>query len=247
MSQASGSALARQTLAVLKARIASGEWPVGCRIPTEPELTDELGVGRSTVREAVRSLATLGMVETLPARGTFVRSLTPAPSLLFDALSEYEPAELVGIRRALDVEAAQSAAANWVPERLEALESAVAAELDTVRNPDPAVRAGVRCTLFHGVIAQASGNRLLADLVQNLSTALDSSGLGNRMAESIDPVTLVSDHDRILNAIRARDVASAAHLMALHVDTSLRVLQENPVMTELTPSIPTGTVRTVSK
>lgn len=230
--------MARQTLARLKTRIASGEWPVGSRIPTEPELTEDLGVGRSTVREAVRSLATLGMVETLTARGTFVRSLTPAPSLLFDALSAYQPPELVGIRRALDVEAAQSAAAHWTKLHLEAMESAVSAEVETVRNPDPEVRAGVRCTLFHGVIAQASGNRLLNDLVQNLSTALDSSGLGDRIAEGLDPVMLVSDHDRILTAIRARDVAAAAHLMALHVDATLRTLTQDPVMTQLTPSIP---------
>lgn len=239
MNQPSGSALARLTLAKLKARIASGEWPIGSRMPTEPELTEQLKVGRSTVREAVRSLATLGMVETLTARGTFVRSLTPAPSLLFDALAAYEPAELVGIRRALDVEAAQSAAAHWTKEHLEAMESAVAAEVETVRSADPAVRSGVRCTLFHGVIAQASGNRLLNDLVQNLATTLDSPGVGDRIAEGIDPVTLVADHDRILTAIRARDVAAAAHLMALHVDDSLRSLQVKP-MTELTPRIPTA-------
>lgn len=240
MNQPSGSALARHTFARLKARIASGEWPIGSRIPTEPELTEQLNVGRSTVREAMRSLATLGMVETLTARGTFVRSLTPAPSLLFDALTQYQPAELVGIRRALDVEAAQSAAGNWTPEHLEAMESAVAVEVETVRSQDPAVRAGVRCTLFHGVIAQASGNRLLNDLVQNLAAALDAPGIADRIAEAIDPVMLVSDHDRILTAIRARDVAAAAHLMALHVDSSLRVLTDQPVMTELTPSIPTG-------
>lgn len=238
MNQPSGSALARQTLTTLKTRIASGEWPVGSRIPTEPELTEDLGVGRSTVREAVRSLATLGMVETLTARGTFVRSLTPAPSLLFDAISTYEPAELVGIRRALDVEAAQSAAAHWTPVHLEALESAVAAELETVRSADEAVRHGVRCTLFHGVIAQASGNRLLNDLIQNLSTALDSTGVGERIAVGLDPVMLVSDHDRILTAIRSRDVGAAAHLMAIHVDNTLRTLQNDPVMTQLTPNIP---------
>lgn len=240
MHQPSGSALARQTLARLKARIASGEWPVGSRIPTEPELTEQLAVGRSTVREAVRSLATLGMVETLTARGTFVRSLTPAPSILFDALSVYEPSELIGIRRALDVEAAQSAAANWTPEQLEAMESAVALELETLRGAGGAAISGVRCALFHGVIAQASGNRLLNDLVQNLAAALDSTGLGDRIAEAIDPVLLVTDHDRILTAIRARDVGAAAHLMALHIDSSLRALTEQPGVTALTPSIPEG-------
>lgn len=233
MSQPSGSALARHTLARLKARIAAGEWPVGSRIPTEPELTEELGVGRSTVREAIRSLATLGMVETLTARGTFVRSLTPAPSLLFDALSQYAPVELIGIRRALDVESAQTAAANWEPAQLEAMESAIAAEMETVREATDAQHSGVRCTLFHGAIAQASGNRLLSDLVQNLSMALDSSGLGDQIAADMDPVQLLAEHDRLLVAIRERDVAAAAHLMALHVDSAMRTLTDT-VMTGLT-------------
>lgn len=233
MSQTSGSALARHTLARLKDRITSGEWPVGSRIPTEPELSEEFSVGRSTVREAIRSLATLGMVETLTARGTFVRSSTPAPSLLFDALSQYGPAELIGIRRALDVEAAQTAAANWTPVHLEAMESTIATEMESVRHLGDTARAGVRCSLLHGVIAQASGNRLLFDLVQNLSMALDSSGLGDRIAADMDPVQLLSEHDRILVAIRERDVAAAAHLMAMHVDSALLTLNA-PAMTSLT-------------
>lgn len=230
-----GSALARTTLAQLKARISAGEWPVGSRIPTEPELTEQLGVGRSTVREAVRSLATLGMIETLPARGTFVRSLTPAPSLLFDALQTYHPAELIGIRRALDVEAAQTAAAQWVPERLEAMETAVAIEMEAMREHNAGIPGGVtRCTLFHGAIAQASGNRLLADLDTSLSRALDSSGLGAHIAESIDPAILLNEHDRILTSIRSRDVAAAAHLMALHSDAALRTLRHSVLTTEMT-------------
>ncbi len=234
MSQTSGSALARHTLARLKDRIATGEWPVGSRIPTEPELTEELGVGRSTVREAIRSLATLGMVETLTARGTFVRSSTPAPSLLLDALSQYGPAELIGIRRALDVEAAQTAAANWTSVNLETMESTLAAEMETVRESHgEGTSSGVRCSLFHGTIAQASGNRLLHDLVQNLSMALDSSGLGDRIAAVMDPVQMLSEHDRLMVAIRERDVAAAAHLMAMHVDSALISL-DAPAMTKLT-------------
>lgn len=235
MAEPMGSVLARNTLAQLKARISAGEWPVGSKIPTEPELTEQLGVGRSTVREAVRSLATLGMVETLPARGTFVRSLTPAPSLLFDALQTYHRAELIGIRRALDVEAAQTAAAMWTPERLEAMESAVAIEMEAMREHNAGIPGGVtRCTLFHGAIAQASGNRLLADLDTSLSRALDSSGLGAHIAESIDPAVLLNEHDRLLTAIRSRDVAAAAHLMALHSDAALRTLRHAPLATDMT-------------
>ncbi|MBX3094521.1 MAG: FadR family transcriptional regulator [Cryobacterium sp.] len=235
MSEPSGSSLARSTLARLRARIASGEWPVGTRIPTEPELSELLGVGRSTVREAIRSLATLGMVETLTARGTFVRSATPAPTLLVNALSAYEPAELIGLRRALDVEAAQSAAAHWTDGDLEAMESALREETEHARRAVAAVQGrGTHCARFHGAIAQASGNRLLSDLDASLSTALETAGLADQIAASIDVAVRIDEHDRLFTAIRGRDVAKAAHHMALHVDAALRGLSHKPVATDLT-------------
>lgn len=68
-----------------------------------------LGVGRSTVREAVRTLANLGMVESLVSRGTYVRSRLPVSSVLSDFLAEFGVADLLAFRRALEVEAAQLA------------------------------------------------------------------------------------------------------------------------------------------
>lgn len=226
----SGSALARSTLERLKTRIVSGQWPVGGRIPTEPELVEMFGVGRSTVREAIRSLATLGMVETLTAKGTFVRSQTPAPSLLLNALSAYEPAELVGIRRALDVEAAQVAAVQASPRDVEELESVLAESRGEGRGDGSALR----CSRFHGLIAHASGNHLLTDLHASVSAALDDS----RIADAASADTLVADHEAILAAIRDGDVAEAAHLMAIHVDGALRAIHHEPIATELTSLSP---------
>lgn len=61
----------------VRQKITSGEWPINSKIPTEPELMRLLGVGKTTVREAVRSLASLGVLEPLPGIGTFVRSRMP--------------------------------------------------------------------------------------------------------------------------------------------------------------------------
>lgn len=69
-----GSERARRTLTFLRQKITSGEWPINSKIPTEPELMRLLGVGKTTVREAARSLASLGILEPLPGIGTFVRS-----------------------------------------------------------------------------------------------------------------------------------------------------------------------------
>ena len=232
MGEPSGSALARATLARLRERIASGEWPIGSRIPTEPELSAELGVGRSTVREAVRSLASLGMVEALTARGTFVRATTPAPAVLLDALSVYSPSELIGCRRALDVEAAQATAARRTEDDVMRLDALLHDQLRLVQELGDA--APPSCPSFHAAIAAASGNRLLAELGSGLSGALGASGLDATIAESLDPARVVDEHDKILTAIRDRDVARVAHLMAMHLDGALRTLSSEPVVTDLT-------------
>lgn len=218
----SGSALARSTLARLRTRITGGQWPVGSRIPIEPELAEELGVGRSTIREAIRSLATLGMVETLTGRGTFVRSVTPAPTLLMSALSVYGPAELVGMLRALGVEAVQAAAATRTDGDLDAMRAALAGP-----------HAGV-CARFHSAIAQASGNRLVIDLDASLTTALEAYGLAETIAARLSPEVLAEQHARILTALEERDVAGAAHAMAVHLDEELRSLHHSPIATDLT-------------
>ncbi|HYW51919.1 MAG TPA: GntR family transcriptional regulator, partial [Gemmatimonadaceae bacterium] len=62
--------LADATAAQLETRIGGGEWPVGTRLPTESELMAEFGVGRSTVREAVRTLARTGLVQVRQGDGT---------------------------------------------------------------------------------------------------------------------------------------------------------------------------------
>lgn len=234
MEQQTGTRLVDVAVASLRSRIASGEWSVGSRIPTEPELCELLGVGRSTVREAIRALTTLGMVEPLTARGTYVRSAAPAPALLADALAVYPPIELVGLRRALDVEAAQSAAAQRIRVDLERLEVELEGETERLRGDGPAASDGLHCIRFHSAIAHASGNRLLVDLEAGLSAVLRSSGLAQRIAATTDAALRIDEHDRILTAIRAKDVGAAAHHMAIHADAALRSLHHEPIVTDLT-------------
>ena len=234
MEVAAGGGLVEATTSALRSRIASGQWPVGTRIPTEPELCELLGVGRSTVREAVRSLTTLGLLEPLTARGTFVRATTPAPTILVDALSAYAPAELVGLRRAIDVEAAQTAAANWTADDLRRLEAVLQEETDRLRAGGERRADGTHCARFHGAVVGASGNRLLIDLDAGLSAGMLASGLDARIASGLDVAVCLDEHDRILMAIRGRDVGAAAHWMAVHVDAALRGLHHQPIVTDLT-------------
>jgi DNA-binding FadR family transcriptional regulator len=214
-----GSDRARRTLAFLRHKISSGEWPINSKIPTEPELMQLIGVGKTTVREAVRSLASVGMLEPMPGIGTFVRSRMPVSSVLVDYMAEFSVSDLLGYRRALELEAAQQAARNRTDEQLAAMRRA----LD---NPPPAEQPlgpGRRKApgQFHFLIMDASGNTLLVGLYAGVMTALRQAILAGTVVHAADRDAMRHDHLELLAALEARDVPAAAHAMASHVDRDL--------------------------
>src|SRR3954451_13767940 len=101
----------------LRQSITSGEWPVGTRIPTEPGLATALGVGRNTVREAVRALAHSGILEVRRGDGTYVRA-TSEISAAIRRLCGPELREVLQVRRTLEVEGARLAAASRTDEEV---------------------------------------------------------------------------------------------------------------------------------
>lgn len=221
MQQSSGSDRARQTLTFLRRKITSGAWPVNSKIPIETELMQMLGVGKTTVREAVRSLASLGMLETLPGRGTFVRSRAPVSSVLTEFLSDYDISETLVYRRALEIEAVQQAAFHRTEENLVALRAAHGR--DSRRDVDypSVVERGRTPGQFHHLIVEASGSRLLqglyAGVMASLRAAIDHGTIVFAVAEDVRH----HDHEEILAAIEDQDAVRAAHAMALHVDRDL--------------------------
>jgi len=213
-----GTQKAQATLQYLRERITSGEWQVGERIPKEPELMELIGVGKSTVREAVRSLANLGMLETIPGVGTFVRSRTPVSTVLSQFLLDHDLEEVLVYRRSLEIEAAQNAAINRTDEQLarirEAYERSLAIQGE---RDDRSASPGS----FHNLIVEASGSQLLYDLYQGVMSVIKKATSEGRVFRGIDAATLNRDHAAILQAIEDRDVRNAAHSMALHVDRDL--------------------------
>ncbi|CAM5710563.1 Fatty acid metabolism regulator protein [Streptomyces hirsutus] len=85
------SALSEQVIATLRTQIASGEWPVGSRIPTEPELVEQLGVARNTVREAVRALAHNGLLDIRQGSGTYVVATSELAGVMHRRFAERRP------------------------------------------------------------------------------------------------------------------------------------------------------------
>ncbi|TBL28335.1 FadR family transcriptional regulator, partial [Verrucosispora sp. SN26_14.1] len=115
-----------ETIARLRRRILAGEWPVGSRIPTEPQLVEDLGVGRNTVREAVRALAHAGVLECRQGSGTYVLSTDELAPVVARRLTDDRMTEVIEVRRAFEVEAARLAARRRTAEDLATLDAALA-------------------------------------------------------------------------------------------------------------------------
>lgn len=216
-----GSQKSQETLTYLRERIGSGEWPIGERIPREPELMELIGVGKSTVREAVRSLANLGMLETVPGVGTFVRSRTPVSTILAQFLADHDLGEVLVYRRSLEIEAAQNAAVKRTDEQLakirEAFEESIEPGSETRR---------VATSTFHHRIVEASGSKLLSDLYRGVISVIERAARQGLLFRNLDPETDARDHAAIFRAIEEQDVRDAAHSMALHVDRDLGLTQD---------------------
>lgn len=217
----SGSDKAQAALAYLRSRITAGHWPVNTRIPKEPELMELMGVGKSTVREAVRSLASVGMLETIRGVGTFVRSRTPVGSFLISYLAEYPPTEILVYRRALEIEAAQQAAANRSEQDLDQLRKSFDADSVTDADLPVQVERGETPGPFHHLIFAAAGNTLLSGLYTGVMGALRRARTAGHVVHGASHGLRQTDHRAILEAIAAQDIGAAAHSMALHVEHDL--------------------------
>jgi DNA-binding FadR family transcriptional regulator len=198
----------RQVIDQLRLRIADGTWPLGGKIPTEPQLVAALGVGRNTVREAVRALVHAGVLECRQGSGTYVVSTDELSGPVTRRLAAAQRSETIEVRRAFEVEAARLAAVRRTPDDLHALD-------DGLDRREAAWRSG-RVDAFveadaalHTLIVSAAHNAMLAELYATVGTALRAT-LADTMGSELHPDRYV-DHRRLVDAIRAGDADRAAH------------------------------------
>lgn len=217
-----GSARARETVRRLRLNIEDGTWPIGSKIPVESELVEELGVGRSTLREAIRTLANLGMLEPAPGRGTFVRSRNPVSLVLADFLSQHRAEDVLGVRAALEVQAAGEAAARRTPEDLERLERALERAARAAGGNSAATRRAPG--EFHSLVVEVAGNALASELYVGLRDGMRAALEGRAICHAIDDEEREGDHAELVAAIAAGDVEGARALMADHVRRDLAVV-----------------------
>jgi DNA-binding FadR family transcriptional regulator len=196
--------LVDQVIDQMRGAISSGEWPVGRRIPPEPELVQALGVGRNTVREAVRALSHAGLLEVRQGDGTFVRA-TSEISGAVRRLCGSELREVLQVRRTLEVEGARLAATHRTDDDLRKL-TTLLAERDAAMAAKNWERMIEHDAAFHGLLVQASHNTLLTELYRGLNETVRASITATVDEDLETPVS----HMGLLDAVRDRDPARAA-------------------------------------
>jgi GntR family transcriptional repressor for pyruvate dehydrogenase complex len=204
----------------VKEMILNGTFKPGDRLPTENELMHQFNVGRSTVREALKSLAMAGLVESRRTSGTFVT--TSYRGFLNDKvrwtalLNEREILNITQVRLALEGHAAMLAAERATPEEKTKIEELIQ-ELELHLNePDEAARIDLD---FHVAIAEASHNKLLLTLVLSLRNLIhDFLKLGYVRRRTSD--IILKEHRRLFAAIQAGDAETAEQAMRAHLTRS---------------------------
>jgi GntR family transcriptional regulator, transcriptional repressor for pyruvate dehydrogenase complex len=198
--------------------IASGELSPGDKLPREKELAAQLGLSRNSLREAVRALSLLRVVEPKQGDGTYVTSLQPqllteAVGLIADLMGGRAVAELYQVRRILEAEATMLAAVRMGPEDLEQLGRLVdaivaATTFEAFIDADAA---------FHDLVAVSSGNQVLASLLRSLSSKTMRARRWRALAEEGALARSADQHRVIYRAIRQREPDVARAAAALHV------------------------------
>ncbi len=210
-----------QAITRLKELISSGEFTAGARLPTERELTLRFGVSRSSLREAVRALTLVGVLEPRVGDGTYVTTLEPELLLtgvgfVGDLVGGASLLELHQVRRILEPEATRLAAPRLTDEDLARLAECLA----QMEAAGDAVQAFVEAdTAFHRVILAACGNATLASLVENLSTGTQRARMWQSLVSRDAVEATLASHRSIYEALVARDAqrAAAADLMHLTI------------------------------
>jgi len=211
-------ALTDEAIDKIKGMITSGELGPGDRLPKESDLAERLGLSRNSLREAVKALSMIRVLDVRQGDGTYVTSLEP--DLLLDALSfvvdfhrDDTVLQFLEVRRILEPAATALAATR--------MSDADVTHLRTVLDglgPDPAVEALVANDLeFHHLIAAGSGNAVLCSLIDGLSGPTTRARIWRGLTQEGAAARTREQHQAIVDAIASRQPDLARSWASIHV------------------------------
>lgn len=205
----------------IKAKIAVGDLRPGQRLPTERDLAADLGLSRSSMREAIRALTVMGVLEARHGAGVYVTQLKPGDLLeTFGVVAEMSRGDtllhLVQVRKILEPAAAAAAAARIDEAGLAGLR----AEMTAMERGTTAEEIIGHDLEFHRIITDAAANPVLSAILSGLNTRTFRARVWRGyQEEGVFPRTF-REHDEIYRALVERDpdgarVATAAHIGAV--------------------------------
>jgi GntR family transcriptional repressor for pyruvate dehydrogenase complex len=203
--------------------IENGDWMPGAQLPSERELAEHLSIGRTSVREALRVLEVMGLVEIRPGQGTFVRfnSNHAQPIQLLQSMLQEDAhvVELLEIRELLEPQIASMAAQSATAEEIAAMQ----AILERMRTSLAEGKTGVDENIeFHLAMTRAAGNRVLLQ-VQQLFFELSRDSIERFFRVPGRSAHSLQGHIEILEAIRGRRPQEAQKRMLAHLRTRFAV------------------------
>ena len=211
-------ALTDEAIGKIKEMIISGRVRPGEKLPREADLAAELGLSRNSLREAVKALSLINVLDVRQGDGTYATSL--APSLLLEALSfivdfhrDDTVLEFLEVRRILEPAATEGAALRMSEEGRKELGEIL--ESADVNSPiEDFVAADLE---FHRKIALGAGNSVLASLVDNMSVPTRRARLWRGVTEPQARERTLAEHAAIYHAIMSRDAGLARSSAIVHI------------------------------
>lgn len=214
--------LSDDAIAQIMTLVREGKLSAGAKLPAERSLMNMLSVSRTSLREAIRTLETMGVLRVVPGRGTYVRDDTPSPHAedwyAWLMGHRQEVVQILEMHEALEVKVAELAALRATPEQMVALEEQVEA---MKRAAAAGEHEALVCAdaAFHRIVREAGGNEVISRLLSDLEGTVDSArhalmSLPSRVKR------VIPDHQGILDAIRAGDAEAATARTLAHIRQS---------------------------
>ena len=219
-----------QVVAQITDMIYEGKLQKGDKLPSERKLKEQLGVSRASIREAFSALEMLGLIQSRPGEGTFIKEEPDEnlikPLSLILLLNENIVEELVELRRVLEVDCVRLAADRATDEEITEMKSYIDKLADSSGYEDTSIKADRR---FHYTIARASKNQVLYYVMTSISEAMDFH-IKNTRTELVSHQATMKNfllqHERIFTGIKNRDPEQAMREMQNHLDYVEKLIKQ---------------------
>lgn len=211
--------LTEEAIDKIKDMIVRGELRPGDRLPREADLAERLGLSRNSLREAVRALSLVRVLDVRQGAGTYVTSLDPgvlleAVRFVIDFHRDDSVLHFFEVRRVLEPAATAMAATKMSDEEAAALLTLLD-ELSPQPSVDELVSNDVR---FHHLIAEGSGNPVLCSLIDGLSGQTQRARIWRGLTQENAVERTLAEHRAVADAIAAREPEVARSWATVHID-----------------------------